>query len=397
MSNTADTGLIPVTEAAERLGVKPATLYAYISRRRLDPVRRDGDRRTWLRVADIDELRRRGRSPREPGTEVRIVSAVTHIDGRGFRYRGRNPLQMAGRDRFEAVATLLLDERLPRTPPIWAPDRTQLAVARAAVAPVAPVALPIDRLRVGLPALALLDDLRFDVRPEALRALGPRLIATLAALLAPDGHDEAQPLGERLLAILSPFAPSRDRVAAVDGALVLLADHELAASTMAVRIAARYGADPYAAMAAGLAALSGTRHGAASLAVEALLDDVAAGGDAAAVLGARLRRGDAVPGLGHPLYPQGDPRAPRLLELTARADGDAQIAEAVRRVVGAVADRGLPPPNVDLALAALSRGLRMAPGSGEAIFAIARTAGWLAHAAEEYAAPSGLRFRAVPA
>jgi citrate synthase len=387
--------LLTVAEAAARLGVKPATLYAYVSRGQLDAVRSEGDRRTRFEAAAVDELRRRGRAPRQPGTEVRIVSAVTRIDEAGYRYRGHDPILLAGHTRFEAIATLLLDGTLPDTPPTWAPDAAQVAVARAAVAPVAARALPIDRLRVGLPAMALLDGLRFDLRPEALRAIGPRLIASMAATIAREANDDARPVAERLLTVLSPLPVSPEAIAAVDGALVLLADHELAASTMAVRIAARFGADPYAAVAAGLAALSGTRHGAASLAVEALIGEVVAGDDARAVLGARLRRGDGVPGLGHPLYAAGDPRAPRLLELTRGVPGDPAVAAAVDRLLVAVTERALPPPNVDLALAALSQRLEMPPGAGEAIFAIARTAGWLAHAAEEYAQPSGLRFRAV--
>jgi len=235
---------------------------------------------------------------------------------------------------------------------------------------------------------------------------GPPLLAAAVAALRPDSANwpsRARPVGrelprrlaDALLSALRPGPATAAERVAVDGALVLLADHELAASTMAVRIAASFGADPYAAVAAGLAALSGSRHGAASLAVEAMLDELVAADDARRALGGRLRRGETIPGLGHPLYAAGDPRAPRLFELVEGAGAARAYLAATDAVRDVCRDRALPAPNVDLALGALTRGLRLEPGAGEAIFAVARIAGWLAHAAEEYAAPSALRFRAT--
>jgi citrate synthase len=181
----------------------------------------------------------------------------------------------------------------------------------------------------------------------------------------------------------------------LDAALVLLADHELAASTVAARVAASVRADPYAVVSAGLATVSGTLHGGASLGIEALLDEVDRPERAATVVGARLRRGERLRGFGHRLYPDGDPRAGFLLtRLRATAAGSPRMA-VVDALLEATTRRGLPEPNVDLALAALAHVTAMTRGAAEAIFAVARTAGWIAHALEEYDRNTPIRPRAV--
>jgi citrate synthase len=189
----------------------------------------------------------------------------------------------------------------------------------------------------------------------------------------------------------------------LDAALVLVADHELAASTVAARVAASVRADPYAVAAAGLATVSGSLHGGASLAVEALLAEIERPGlaprqaklQAGRVLGERLRRGERLRGLGHPLYPDGDPRAAYLLARLRRAAGGSPRMAVVDALLAATRRRGLPPPNVDLALAALGHVTGMTRGAGEAIFAVARVAGWIAHALEEYERATPIRLRAV--
>jgi citrate synthase len=164
---------------------------------------------------------------------------------------------------------------------------------------------------------------------------------------------------------------------------------------MAARVAASVRADPYAVAAVGLATVSGSLHGGASLAVEALLAEVERPEQAARAVGQRLRRGERLRGFGHPLYPDGDPRAAYLLDRLRRAAGGSPRLAVVDALVEATRRRGLPPPNVDLALAALGHVAGMARGAGEAIFAVARVAGWLAHALEEYERATPIRLRAV--
>jgi len=176
---------------------------------------------------------------------------------------------------------------------------------------------------------------------------------------------------------------------------VLLADHELAASTLAARVAASVRADPYAVVATGLGALGGSLHGGASLGAEVMLASAAGPADAARVVGDLLRRGERLPGFGHFVYQTGDPRAVLLLKLLRHAAPGSPRLAVAEAVAAEARKRALPEPNIDFALAALAGVAGMVPGAGEAIFAVARTAGWLAHALEEYARNIPIRPRGI--
>ncbi len=247
----------------------------------------------------------------------------------------------------------------------------------------------------------LVDCLPAPGRPEAARAGGtgtsaaPDGGATSPASAGPDGASlDSGSLTGRLWGKLCPGPPDDGLKGALRVALVLLADHELAASTFAARVAASVRADPYAVVATGLGAAGGALHGGASLGVETMLAAAAGPQDVTRVVGSLLRRGERIPGFGHFVYRAGDPRAAFLLgEIRARAPGSPRLAVAdalVREVVG----RGLPTPNIDFALAVLASVAGMVPGAAEAVFAVARTAGWIGHALEEYARRTPLRPRA---
>jgi citrate synthase len=199
----------------------------------------------------------------------------------------------------------------------------------------------------------------------------------------------------RLWPRLCPDDPPPALLDALRAALVLLADHELAASTLAARVAASVRADPYAVVATGLGAVGGALHGGASLGAETML---AAAQDAAGVprvVGELLRRGERVPGFGHFVYRGGDPRAGLLLAMVRSAVPASPRLAVVDAVLAEMHRRALPEPNIDFALAVLASCAGMIRGAGEVIFAVARTAGWLAHALEEYTARTPLRPRAV--
>src|SRR5262249_40105101 len=142
---------------------------------------------------------------------------------------------------------------------------------------------------------------------------------------------------------------------ALSAALVLLADHELAASTLAARAAASVRADPYAVVATGLGAVGGALHGGSSLGAETLLASARGPADVPRVVAELLRRGEKVPGFGHFVYKTGDPRAIALFDLIRRAaPKSAQLAMA-KAVIDSVRRKSLPEPNIDFALATLAR------------------------------------------
>jgi len=379
-------------EAARRLGVKPASLYAYASRGQLR--RRPGPdgRRSEYHPADVATLAVRGRRsrPMQP-TDVVVPTAITAITPGGPTYRGVAAVELAGKTPFEAVADRLWEST-------HEPDAWGRSVAEVSE-PVPASSLAEGGLDAGQHLIAATvglrgaDPLGLDLRPSVVVATARRLLVALASSIAGGGPAPGVSIAE-VVALSLGEDVGDDTVRAVDAALVLLADHELAASTLAVRVAASARCDPYAAELAGLAVLSGPRHGAASRNLEVALAQVAAGAPAGTALAAAAAEASSLRGFGHPLYPDGDPRAIRLLEILEA--GDLRKRLGPLHAVLEVADRrGLPPPSIDAALAGLTHAIGAPPGAGEFVFAIARTAGWMAHAIEQYAEPRLLRPKAV--
>ncbi|WP_194908661.1 citrate/2-methylcitrate synthase [Catenulispora rubra] len=192
---------------------------------------------------------------------------------------------------------------------------------------------------------------------------------------------------------LSPAAPTQ--TTPLEAAMILLADHELAASTLAARVAASVHADPYAVVMAGLGVLTGPMHGGASLGAERMLAAAGSPADAPRVIAERLRSGERIPGLGHTVYKSGDARGTALMDLVRASYPDNERLAVAEALIAERSARRLPDLNIDFALAAFGAAAGLIPGAGQAIFAIARTAGWLAHALEEYERNSPLRPRAV--
>jgi citrate synthase len=392
---------ITAEAAAQRLGIKRATLYAYVSRGVLVRRRAPGGRGSLFDAAEIEKLARRGRPRRAPGeAELVIESALTEISGDRLRYRGHEVTALAVTRSFEDVASLLWTGDFT-APAGWRATPEAVATGAAAQSALPAGALPLERLQVIVPALAATDPLRLHLDQPAVVTAGRAMIAGMVDCL-PDPRPQPsagpdQPAPDIALRLWGKIctAEAEGLLAALRAALVLLADHELAASTLAVRVAASVRADPYAAVATGLGALGGPLHGGASLGAEAMLAAAAGPRDAPGVVGDLLRRTGRVPGFGHFVYQAGDPRAICLLDLVARGAPQSPrlaVAEAVR---AEMRRRALPEPNIDFALAVLADVAGMISGAGEAVFAVARAAGWIAHALEEYAREVPLRPRAV--
>ncbi|MBF8194372.1 hypothetical protein ITP53_53700, partial [Nonomuraea sp. K274] len=254
--------------------------------------------------------------------------------------------------------------------------------------------LPLDRLQVITTVLGASDSLRFQLDPASVSATGRRLIAGLVDALPVLSEPQGESIAERLWSRLCPHPPSPALLDAVRAALVLLADHELAASTLAARVAASAKADPYAVVLTGLGVLGGPLHGGASYGAERLLAEITEPGQAARAVAERVRRGERIPGFGHSVYKNGDGRGAFLLDLVKDAAPGHDRVAAGLAVLEEMRRRRLPDRNIDFALATLTAVSGMTRGAGEAIFAVARVAGWLAHAMEEYDRGTLLRLRA---
>lgn len=388
-------------ETAERLGVKPETVYAYVSRGQLSSNRAPGGRGSTFDAAEVDALARRTgrREPAAPAGALSFPTGITLIGSDRYFFRGVDATELARRHAYEEVAEWLWTGELRPGVRFTAPAEA-LTAARRAVGALPPHCGSTDRLRVAVVAAAAADPLRFDLSREAVlggaRSLIPTLVAALPTVTedrgpsdgAADGGsaDGAAPprLARQLWPKLTGRPADEASLAVLDTALGLLIDHDLAASTLAARVAASARAHPYAVVSAGLGVLEGPLHGAASGLAHRMLAEVLERGGAAPVVADHLRTGRRVPGLGHRLYTGEDPRAHTLFELLAEIPQAAPALAAARDVVATTARHTPLHANVDLALAVFSVSSGMAAETGETVFAIARTAGWIAHALEEY-------------
>jgi citrate synthase len=384
-------------EAAEHLGVSLATLYAYVSRGLIRSEARGAARDRRYVEADIRTLLERKAQRREPARAARqalswgppvLESAVSTIQDGQLYYRGKNAVNLAYGSSFEEVVGLLWNRPMASPSPsvrLAEPSHCFGAIARAT---------PLGRFSCLLPIAALADEAALDPRPEAIARAGTRILRFLARHAVADpapGVDEESSLAKTLARGWQVNSDSSCR--AIEAALILAADHELNISSFTARCVASAGASPYAVVSAGLAALQGARHGGHCERVEALFEEVREPDRARDVLVGRLRRGEMVPGFGHPLYPLGDPRGKALLALCEqRADGrDCLLANALSE---AAQDLDIGFPTIDFGLVALARVLALPHGTPLALFALGRTAGWIAHALEQTEQGSLIRPRA---
>jgi citrate synthase len=371
-------------EAARRLGIKVATLYAYVSRGLLVSHPAPDGRRSLFDVEEVERLVRRTRdSRRVEGRLATVSTSLTQLrDDGGPMYRGRAAPDLARDHSFESVADLFWESEPGR----W----------EAAPLGPAPTVTQPDRLVWAVLVAAAADATRSDLRPEAVIRAARRVITTMVAALPLPGpvdleRSEVEPgVAAALAARLVPN-PSPAVVNAVSAAMVLLIDHELATSTLAVRIAASARADLYDALLAGLGTVAGPLHGGASHLAYALLEAAERDGPERAVDDA-LRWQRILPGFGHPIYRAGDPRLPVLLARVAEI-GDDRAMQLVTAIVELAAAQQLPEPNVDLGLAAVTYAAGMSSRAGRSIFTIARVVGWTGHYLEELR-ERPLRYRA---
>jgi len=382
--NQAEPDYLDAKAASSFLGVKAASLYSYVSRGKIRVVPGPDGRTNRYRRTDLERLKTR-REARSGHAAVAsdalrwgapmLDSSITRISAAGPVYRGFTATALAANTPFRSVAELLWTGDLPDTTPDWPKPRLP-ADWRAMQRLVDRASGPISRLQLLVPALALYDDTRFRAPRHDDLARARRLVTLAAAALFPEPG----------------------LLESLNSALVVIADHELNASTFAARVAASTGADLYSCVSAALATLSGHRHGGACDRIEALVAEVqaAGGGEAAGrVVADRLRRGESISGFGRMvLYPDGDPRTPPLLAFARETRAHGARLDALFGLVEAMARAGHGAPLVDTGLVAVSLALGLPRGMAAGIFALGRMAGWIAHVFEQRDAGYMLRPRA---
>ena len=379
---------LSASAAAQRLGVSRATLYAYVSRGLIRSRAVDGRRAREYAREDIEQLAAQTRGRTDPLGVARralafeglpvLSSALSLIDGGCLYYRGQDAVALSREAQFEQVAALLWDGP---------------CVVASAARPSASVQRRLARLDFASAGAAHLclarphDVSSAERTPAAVCASGGKIVGELTGLAT--GFTPGQGnVAARVARAFGARGPRARR--AIEAALILCADHELNASSFAARVIAATGAAPVMAVIGALGALSGPRHGGMTDGVWRMFDALARPSAASDVLADALRSGARIPGFGHPLYPDGDPRGARLLELCA-SGAESRRAAALR----AAGERALGlHANVDFGLVALCRSLGFPRHAPFVLFALGRSAGWIGHAIEQYATGELIRPRA---
>ncbi len=379
---------LSASEAAAELGINVDTLYVYVSRGLIRSEPDGSSRRRRYLAEDVWMLKQRKQHRRDPSKAAEealhwglpaLESRLSVIhDGRLY-YAGKDAVGLATTASVEQVAALLWcgdlaapfpDDVTDPLPPEW-----------ATVSRMAQRLPPLEGLQLVLPVAAAHDPSAFDLRPESVRRTGARIFRLLAAV-AVGAKPTRAPIAQVLQRRWAPRVP--EAAALLQAALVLYADNGLNPSSFTARCVASAGSTPYALVAAGLAALQGSKHGGACERAEGLLHEARDARGARQAVMARLRRGEAIPGFGHPLYPDGDPRGALLMKLVARHRPSSREVALAAALTDAVRELMNQHPTVDFGVVTLCRALDLPPGAALALLGVGRVVGWIAHGLEQY-------------
>lgn len=382
-------------DAAKRLGVNRATLYAYVSRGLIRSSPAPGAHARTRRYAreDVERLRSRAEQRRDPQKIVEralhwgvpiLESSITLISGNRLYYRGHDVCELAVERSIEEVASLIWLGTFESD--IAATDIHVVAGSRAEGLPF------ITRAQSMLPLVAARDPLALDLRPRAVAQTGWRILNLLSSVAV--GSSELEETIDETLRV--QWAPRAAHAAElIRAALIVCADHELNVSSFAARCVASAGANPYSVVVAGLAAIEGPKHGGMTARIETMIGELSRARDLKRALADRLRRGEPLYGFGHPLYEDGDPRAKMLLELVEKHHGKSAEVKLAREIARAGESMlGGEKPTIDFALVVLARALKLPDGAAITLFALGRAVGWIGHAIEQYGRDEIIRPRA---
>jgi citrate synthase len=379
---------LTATEAAGFLNVSKATLYAYVSRGLIrSEYGSDQRSRTYHRL-DLERLKQRKRIRQQPSAEMSsalhwgsplLESSLTLItDGQMF-YRGQEATRLVLSRTFLEVATWFWTGH-------WA------APTRVPSLPIGKEGNrePILLFHQALLRAAMTEPLGYDFSPPNLVENGIHIISLFLQILTEKENPKVAETARELRRAWCPKKTQADEV--INAALILCIDHELNVSSFTARVVCSAGTSVYEVISAALCALRGSRHGGGIERATKLLVEMQGLASVRNFLLQRIRAGIEIPGFGHPLYPDGDPRAARLFNLLNQyfaADARSWL-EVVARAAKVLKRK----PNIDLALAVCSLSLQLPPYAAVALFALGRTAGWIAHAAEQAQSGKLIRPRA---
>lgn len=410
LASGAGSEYLSAAEAAQLLHVKPQTLYTYVSRGLIRSVAQPDQKRRLYNREDVEKVHARSEIHHRRGATAASVlrwdgdpvinTSITEVTPEGPRYRGRLAPDLA-RDgcSFEAASELLWTGVLQHEPVHWdhelLPEGLPRLMDSVALQHPQPSMLRIFALATSM--LGVAETAHRTIRHGATISVARQLLLALAGCLGYLARrpgfrtpDPGSSIAESIAAMFELQAGT-DASSAINQALVLCADDDMSLSTFSARVAASTGAKLRTCVLAAIAAQSGATLGEGCDRAEDLLRGARTRHDVRKRLAATEEAGAHVPGFNAPVYPEGDPRATQLLQLAFSFAPQNARAQLIHAFIEEAEQRLHLRPSVEVGLIALAAALRLPERSASALWALGRTAGWIAHIMEQRGRGSVLR------
>ncbi len=376
-----DSNYLSAEQAAKALNVSLQTLYAYVSRKGVRSLPIPGTRKRRYWKSDIDRLLdKRLPRPVTPGP-LKHESEITLLTGSDVFYRGRNAVDLAEHSSFESVAALLwgfneedvFGKVLPKMPPLFKQMDKLLAKESE-----------INRATAFFALLEQANPKAYDLSPIGMARTGVDILRCLAAITLRTSKVSVEPIHLFVARNRGLSPPLADLVRRL---LILSADHAFEPGTVAVRTVASTGVTPWRSLISGFSVTLG-RRGRSFEAIYRFIIEIVACGDPYAMVVGRIRDGERLPGFDSDtvasVHKTGDPRVRAIFDFCSVILAKDPAFARVNAVTAAI--REIKNVEPSFAFMAVFVGWKIGLHHLDSLFHLGRSAGWVAHAIEQYQA-----------